>query len=516
MIDNVDIPPSSTESLISNRLHTDPNYSRPLDVHTWSDYPEVNTMVDEVLGLLPSDQESRSNRKGTSSKKILKVLLLDLYVAWRDDPALWIGIGLADSYYRVNSRYNALHISKKLPRLVHALRDVGLLDWVNHSHNASNPRGNRTTRIRASENLHRIFQSSALDLEMLSYNHLKEVIVLRDIDVADETSDEVPRGKKGKARDLEYSDVDMPLKVRESRQTLHDYNGLLNRSHIDIGTLDEPRYQRTTDDGRNQTITINQGRHCVRRVFSRGSFECNGRYYGGWWQSCPKAYRKHIRINRQPTIEVDYSAMHPMILSAEKGIHLEEDPYTLTTKISEQIDPHTQRRLVKGFVLVSINAANQDQAYKAFKSKHSGEFDVPLTKALFQQVHEAFVNDHPALEDCLYSDQGIRLMNIDSEIVGRIIGSYVHFDKPILSIHDSFIVPTNDVNNLEFAMEKVSEAVLGKPLKFKRDKVYASFSELPPKHLDADFYHRSFEQFVSDYQLSPGYDQRWRQWLRST
>ena len=64
-------------------------------------------------------------------------------------------------------------------------------------------------------------------------------------------------------------------------------------------------------------------------------------------------------------------------------------------------------------------------------------------------------------------------------------------------------------------MERVSEAVLGQTLKFKRDKVYASFSELPPKHLDADFYHRSFEQFVSDYQLSPGYDQRWRQWLQS-
>ena len=163
---------------------------------------------------------------------------------------------------------------------------------------------------------------------------------------SDETSIEALRGKKVKLGTL--STRTSIYLLRESRQTLYDYNGLLNRSHIDIGTLDEPRYQRTTDDGRTQIININQGRHCVRRVFSRGSFECNGRYYGGWWQSCPKAYRKHIRINRQPTIEVDYSAMHPMILSAEKGIQLEEDPYTLTTKISEQIDPHTQRQLVKG------------------------------------------------------------------------------------------------------------------------------------------------------------------------
>lgn len=201
-----------------------------------------------------------------------------------------------------------------------------------------------------------------------------------------------------------------------------------------------------------------------------------------------------------------------MILSAEKGIHLEEDPYTLTTKISEQIDPHTQRRLVKGFVLVSINAANQDQAYKAFKSKHSGEYDVPLTKALFQQIHEAFVNDHPALEDCLYSDQGIRLMNIDSEIVGRIIASYVEHNKPILSIHDSFIVPDDDKASLEEAMEKISEAVLGKALKFKRSKHFTSYSELPPKHIDADFHYRCFGQLIEDTRTAPGYNQRWRSW----
>ena len=490
MINKVDISSSATYTPHSNSHYTDPNYSRPLDVHTWSEFPEVNNMVDKVLVVLSSDLESLSNRKGTPSNKILKVLLLDLYVAWRDDPALWIGVCLADSCYRVNSRYNSLHISKKLPRLVHALKDVGLLDWLNHSHNAANPRGNRTTRIRASEKLQHIFASSTLELEMLSFNHLKEVIILRDVDIEDENSVKAQSKKNLKARDLEYSDTDMPIRVKESRQTLLDYNRLLNRCHIDIGTLDEPQYQRTTDDGRTQTITINQGRHCVRRVFSRGSFECNGRYYGGWWQSCPKAYRKHIHINGKPTIEVDYSAMHPMILSAEKGIHLEEDPYTLTTRLSEQIDIHAQRKLVKGFVLLSINAANQDQAYKAFRGKHSSDFNFPLTKGLFQQVHDAFVKDHPALEDCLYSDQGIRLMNIDSQIVGRIIASYVEHNKPILSIHDSFIVPDDDKASLEEAMEKISEAVLGKSLKFKRSKNFTSYSELPPKYIDADFHYR--------------------------
>lgn len=52
-------------------------HSRPLDVHKWSEYPEVNEVVDHVFDLLPSLFQNKSK-----AKKHLKVLLLDLYVAW--------------------------------------------------------------------------------------------------------------------------------------------------------------------------------------------------------------------------------------------------------------------------------------------------------------------------------------------------------------------------------------------------------------------------------------------------
>ena len=46
------------------------------------------------------------------------------------------------------------------------------------------------------------------------------------------------------------------------------------------------------------------------------------------------------------------------------------------------------------------------------------------------------------------------MMNIDSQIAARIISYYVMSAKPILSVHDSFIVPISDVENLEFTMDK--------------------------------------------------------------
>ena len=95
------------------RDEDNPWNSRPFDVHTWSDLPEVNDFLDDVFNLLPDDLESKSNRKGTPTKRVLKVLLLDLFVAWKENPKQWIGISLSHRAYSVSSRYNALNISKK-------------------------------------------------------------------------------------------------------------------------------------------------------------------------------------------------------------------------------------------------------------------------------------------------------------------------------------------------------------------------------------------------------------------
>ena len=58
----------------------DYQHSRILDVHRWSLHPEANLFVDQVyeryLGPVPC--ESRKIQK-----KHLKVVLLDLYVAWQ-------------------------------------------------------------------------------------------------------------------------------------------------------------------------------------------------------------------------------------------------------------------------------------------------------------------------------------------------------------------------------------------------------------------------------------------------
>ena len=76
--------------------------SRPFDVHRWSDHPESNIFVNKIY-----DEYFRWNNP-VLTKKHLKVVLLDLYVCWSEDPNQQIGILLGSNAYKAKSRYNAL------------------------------------------------------------------------------------------------------------------------------------------------------------------------------------------------------------------------------------------------------------------------------------------------------------------------------------------------------------------------------------------------------------------------
>jgi len=74
----------SDENIKISNDQIDPWHSKPLDVHKWSDYPEINMLVDNLWNTVVEPAlGGRSNNTGKSDpKKQLKVLLLDLYVAW--------------------------------------------------------------------------------------------------------------------------------------------------------------------------------------------------------------------------------------------------------------------------------------------------------------------------------------------------------------------------------------------------------------------------------------------------
>ena len=426
----------------------DPWHSRPLDVHRWSDHPEARRVVEEVWGKHFSGQGgvARGPKQKTSDKDQLKVLILDLYVAWLEDPTLSIGVSLSSNAWKAGSRYNALHISRKIVPIIETLRDEGLIDFARHSHHGPGDKRNRTTRIRASKKLQKLFRNAKLEREDIGRAEGEEVIVL----------------KNDKNTQIEYEDTPATNAMREE---LTAYNKLLRNSFIDIPDLPDPVLIVDDDD---DSLNIHIGADTTRthRVFSRSSWDKHGRFYGGWWQRFPSKIRARINIDDEPTVEVDFVGLHVAILYAEADKDLNFDPYKVSAKEITAYPPILTRALIKRLALIAINAKDKTKAYQAFRdgfsAKHIGS---RITNNSLDKLLDAFLSRNPVLKGKLFTDQGIRLMNLDGQITSHIHNHFVEKGIPVLSVHDSYIIDCRKVDELRKVMVEASEAVVGKPLK---------------------------------------------------
>ncbi len=241
-----------------------PRHSRPIDVHRWSDHPEVKALVEEIWeGYLPPKITGTGgkNRPGpkpkTSHKKQLRVVILDLYVAWLDDPELCIGVSMDVSAWKTNSRYNALHLSKKLIPIINALGDAGLLDIAKGSYAGRGNKGNRTTRIRASEELQTMFEGAKFVRDDVTRFEGEEIIILRDAKEANRVG-----------KPVEYTDT---VETNAMRNELQAYNELIMSSFIDIATLEEPVIQVNPETDKSR-VHIHPDNARSRRVFSRSDW----------------------------------------------------------------------------------------------------------------------------------------------------------------------------------------------------------------------------------------------------
>lgn len=103
-----------------------------MDIHRWSSYKEVDEWVDKLWKTSFAKLFKVEQRAGVKAQQtprnMFKVLLLDLYVLWLEDPSMCLGVSRTKVHYAPNSRYNALHISFKLVEVIDALIEQGLIE----------------------------------------------------------------------------------------------------------------------------------------------------------------------------------------------------------------------------------------------------------------------------------------------------------------------------------------------------------------------------------------------------
>ena len=183
------------------------------------------------------------------------------------------------------------------------------------------------------------------------------------------------------------------------------------------------------------------------RVFNASWLE-GGRWYGPWWQGLSSDVRAGLRIDGEPTVEVDFSACHLRLLSAAAGVtNLTADGrhhYAAT-------DLH--RDVAKLATNILLNSSNEAEALGALTREvaiHHSHRGLPPSGYIFAEIKGAF----PHLRNLWLTGAGLRLQSIDAEICARVQRSLRKQGIPCLSVHDSFIVPQHAKELLMTVMER--------------------------------------------------------------
>jgi hypothetical protein len=426
----------------------DYQHSRILDVHRWSEHQEANLFVDEVYDTFLNRQEPENVG---IKKKHLKVVVLDLYIAWLNDPELNIAVHMTPSAYSdgtVSSsgktRYNELNIKVSTIDIVHRLHEaelIGLKDgWQDI--------GGRgfLTRIWPTDKLIKMFENAAFGYFDIGYADNRETIILRDENKVD----------------VEY---DNERQAKPMRLLVEKYNKLLERTFIDIQSMDKPRIELSEKKRRRQSnkpVFVNITHHdkFVRRIFNNKRFSDGGRFYGGWWQRIDGKHRKDIRMNDMTTVEIDYSSLHVILAYAEAGLdywqNTDKDPYDLPVRGVNS--PEHCRKIAKLFFLLSFNASTEQSLFKAFRSElNYTDYPYSFPDDVLSELLANIKEHHPDVAHLICSGAGLRLMNIDSRICEYVIADFIQTHTPILTVHDSFIVPFGEEDRLKQVMQEAFE-----------------------------------------------------------
>jgi hypothetical protein len=196
----------------------------------------------------------------------------------------------------------------------------------------------------------------------------------------------------------------------------------------------------------------------LHRIYNRRSFSCNGRAYGALHQGLAQSIRSFIRIDDRPTIELDYSALHILMLYHREGIDYPDDPYAACTGG----EGGELRKAFKTVALVGINAKNPIEAQYAIRGelikkgleKYADEETIYRMMDTVRTVHRPIAKH-------VFSDAGIWLQNLDSHIMNAILMRLMERNILGLPVHDSVIVQREHQEVLREIMVREYAAVMG-------------------------------------------------------
>ena len=244
--------------------------------------------------------------------------------------------------------------------------------------------------------------------------------------------------------------------TKQMRDNLNIINDCLKRHWSDLYLSDDEwaKLQRSLVGNKKYDYTpIRLHRQTIRRIFNSTSFDIGGRFYGGWWQNIPSAYRGIITIDGKRTTEFDYGRLHPTMLYAQEGMNLSEDAYDIGIG-----DEH--RDVIKQL----FNAMVQ---MKEPQDRPPRDVKFSQTRKTWKQLRSLIVDKHEPIKDKFFCGIGNRLQYEDSQIAEKVMLHFARQDIAVLPVHDSFVIQRSLQPELIDAMSKAFSQHYNVPIDIK-------------------------------------------------
>ena len=255
---------------------------------------------------------------------------------------------------------------------------------------------------------------------------------------AEHVAHELIRLRDSEKRLVDYRDTE---RTDRMRRVLTEQNEGVGGIRID---LDAPGIQAINGAIVIGDVSLYPAMRTLYRVFNNGDqshgWKFGGRMYGGWWQQIPKALRPSLRIDGEPTAEIDHAQLHPRLLYLLTGKTLEGDAYTL---------PGWERKLCKVAFNVLLNAETYPAAVGAIANK----IDAPDAQTQARKLVADIKARHAPVAGFFHSGIGLRLQNIDADMAETTTARLLKKGIVTLPIHDSFVVQERHRGDLNEAME---------------------------------------------------------------
>lgn len=406
----------------------------------WSDFDEMEKAIDGFYEELKPLNETISRAQTNRIRQALRILLSNLYHATKAGKYL--------RYSRDNNAYSGAGHCAYLGLNYHHV--VAIMDTLDQLGYIADSRGgifypiiSMVTRIKANDTfIHKMEEAFGVNAHtiILDEDAIKPFSLDTAIKMKDENDHIIPN----------FPDNEASTQLREE---ITRYNELLSRTYIDVNDAHLP-------DGEPHSYDLSC-KH-VYASFKYRSYELGGRLYGAWWMYCKKRVRQCITINGQRTRELDYKALHPTLLYALAGETMAADPYDTSILPSGFADHEKARNLMKMFFMMLINCKDKASAAKALQTeiRFNPERYPPIENIhpYFSDILYRYRALHAPIQDSFFSEQALRLQNIDGKITMHLIKSLMNREEPIpiLTIHDSYVY---DFNHYEIVHENMRESL---------------------------------------------------------